>query len=679
MRNILYMLEPVDTKASSSVEHTSGGRNEVSSKDHKGKISKGNASDKIGVDDSQLQRAAENIEKGKTSIVPKKSASSASPREDSVSMEVSNDDASKLPHPKGDQDRTASPLTISLDATRVPSSSSAASRREASKLAPDWLRSPRAVQTLPAPPPAEASSEGGIKPPSNLIKKKKLSGDKLTLGLSAANPAAQLSEAMESLKELRPLEVGQIFRGKVLSLEPFGAYVSLPSLYGVGMVRTRQVSHFKKIAVPSDILKKGDQVYVKVVEIVEKGPGVAPKIGLSMKYVDQVNIYNPELYAMINVHENLLFYQFSGADLDPKGIAYQRDVGIKLSSGGANYSNNNSGHRPSDNSVSSNKTFQNAASNHTAPAAADQRNPKPSTTSAGPVTDAVELALKSTESFDLNKFLAAKFIIEEQIAANLARLENKSTPEGAIDGVGSTAAPPAPTIAKPSAQPEHPAGRGRAATLPAWMTAEKNEAVKRAETQSELVAKPSAAALAGGSDSVLAGGRGRAKTLPAWMTDKTIEVIAANSERESGNTVQQSSSSLPAGPEGDVAILAGTGGGRGKAKTLPAWMTQGGAGSTGSSSLFNQLKGLAEKMAVSSASGKPMNPFPSSSSSSSAPGGRPTQSPSGGSKRRRSRSRDRDRDGDRRERSGGRGDWTGRRRSRSRSPSPYARSSRSSR
>jgi hypothetical protein len=374
---------------------------------------------------------------------------------------------------------------------------------------------------------------------------------------------------------------------------------------------------------------------------------------------------------------------------------------MKPSSGGAN-SNNKS----NNSDLPSSKASVHASAEHLAPAA-EQRDPRlPAALSAGPVTDAVELALKSTESFDLNKFLAAKFIIEEQIAANLARLENRSAPEsGAADSV----AAPGPAISAAPPQPERPAGRGRAATLPAWMTADKKTdpgrepdtksrtAVRKPEASSEPGAIPSvAAARVAGLEASVGGGRGRAKTLPAWMTDKkVIDVPSISAERDSGGVSKQSA--FPTAAEGDVAIVAGAGGGRGKAKTLPAWMTQGGAGSSGSSSLFNQLKGLAEKMAGSNASGKPLQPFQSTSSSSSAP------SPSGGSKRRRSRSRspksspsdsrrlrsegsadsgrdrDRDRERDRREKSGGRGgssgggDW-GRRRSRSRSPSPHGRS-----
>jgi hypothetical protein len=268
----------------------------VSNKDPKGKTSKGSASasDKIEAEerkDSKLNKTPEALQKGKESAVSKKSGASVSSRDDSPSMEVSHDEAAAPA--ENDRNREASSVPPTLDAAGGSSSSSSSSRREASKLAPDWLRSSRPVQTIPVPvaeaaalPPSDASTN--IKPPSNLIKKKKLSGDKLSIGMNVTGSAAPLSESIDFLNEMRPLEIGQIFRGKVLTLEPYGAFVSLPSLYGVGMVRTRQISHFKKIAVPSDILKKGDQIYVKVVEIVEKGPGVAPRIGLSMKYADQV-------------------------------------------------------------------------------------------------------------------------------------------------------------------------------------------------------------------------------------------------------------------------------------------------------------------------------------------------------------------------------------------------------
>lgn len=72
------------------------------------------------------------------------------------------------------------------------------------------------------------------------------------------------------------IEVGAILEGKVVSIMPFGAFVSLPEGES-GMVHISEVAsaYVENI---HDYLKEGDEVKVKVLKIDDKG-----KISLSIK------------------------------------------------------------------------------------------------------------------------------------------------------------------------------------------------------------------------------------------------------------------------------------------------------------------------------------------------------------------------------------------------------------
>ncbi len=75
-----------------------------------------------------------------------------------------------------------------------------------------------------------------------------------------------------------PVEVGNVFEGKVVSIMPFGAFISLPE-GKTGLVHISEVAldYVKNV---SDHLKENDTVKVKVIKIDEKG-----KISLSIKKV----------------------------------------------------------------------------------------------------------------------------------------------------------------------------------------------------------------------------------------------------------------------------------------------------------------------------------------------------------------------------------------------------------
>lgn len=74
------------------------------------------------------------------------------------------------------------------------------------------------------------------------------------------------------------VEVGNIIEGKVVSVMPFGAFVSLPE-GRTGLVHISEVA-LDYVQNVSDHLKENDEVRVKVVSVDEKG-----KISLSIKKV----------------------------------------------------------------------------------------------------------------------------------------------------------------------------------------------------------------------------------------------------------------------------------------------------------------------------------------------------------------------------------------------------------
>ncbi|MFH1947074.1 MAG: polyribonucleotide nucleotidyltransferase [Candidatus Magasanikbacteria bacterium] len=88
-------------------------------------------------------------------------------------------------------------------------------------------------------------------------------------------------EAMEKAKKIineltREIEAGEIFEGKVVRIEDFGAFVNL--IPGKdGLVHVSEIS-YERVNKPGDVLKLGDTVKVKVKEIDSMG-----RVNLSMK------------------------------------------------------------------------------------------------------------------------------------------------------------------------------------------------------------------------------------------------------------------------------------------------------------------------------------------------------------------------------------------------------------
>ena len=92
---------------------------------------------------------------------------------------------------------------------------------------------------------------------------------------------AKVAVAREMVESITAeIEVGKVYKGKVVKLMPFGAFVEvLPGKDG--MVHVSQISK-ERVNKVEDVLKEGDEVTVKCIEIDKQG-----RVNLSMKAVDQ--------------------------------------------------------------------------------------------------------------------------------------------------------------------------------------------------------------------------------------------------------------------------------------------------------------------------------------------------------------------------------------------------------
>jgi polyribonucleotide nucleotidyltransferase len=98
--------------------------------------------------------------------------------------------------------------------------------------------------------------------------------------------AAAKRESIEAaLNRIRAItsepEVGQIYKGKVVKIMEFGAFVNF---FGAkdGLVHISQLTSTSRPAHPSEVVKEGQEVWVKLLGFDDRG-----KVRLSMKIVDQ--------------------------------------------------------------------------------------------------------------------------------------------------------------------------------------------------------------------------------------------------------------------------------------------------------------------------------------------------------------------------------------------------------
>ena len=97
----------------------------------------------------------------------------------------------------------------------------------------------------------------------------------------AAADTDKIEKALDWIRSLtEEPEVGKIYKGKVVTIKEFGAFVNI--LPGIdGMLHISQISD-KRIAKVEDVLKVGQEVKVRLDAIDDKG-----RLNLSMRRVEQ--------------------------------------------------------------------------------------------------------------------------------------------------------------------------------------------------------------------------------------------------------------------------------------------------------------------------------------------------------------------------------------------------------
>ena len=88
------------------------------------------------------------------------------------------------------------------------------------------------------------------------------------VSISSSNPEA-MAKAKEMIFNLTAeVEIGKTYTGRVVSIVPFGAFVEI---YGKeGLCHISEISH-ARIQNVSDVLKEGDMIEVKVLDINDRG------------------------------------------------------------------------------------------------------------------------------------------------------------------------------------------------------------------------------------------------------------------------------------------------------------------------------------------------------------------------------------------------------------------------
>ena len=102
-----------------------------------------------------------------------------------------------------------------------------------------------------------------------------------TINISSAD-AATIKAARDWIHSIvAEPEVGQIYKGKVVKIMDFGAFVNF---FGAkdGLVHISQLTSEKRPETVGEVVKEGQEVYVKLLEVDQRG-----KVRLSMKVVDQ--------------------------------------------------------------------------------------------------------------------------------------------------------------------------------------------------------------------------------------------------------------------------------------------------------------------------------------------------------------------------------------------------------
>ncbi|MBS0585254.1 MAG: polyribonucleotide nucleotidyltransferase [Verrucomicrobia bacterium] len=86
----------------------------------------------------------------------------------------------------------------------------------------------------------------------------------------SSTSAVSLNRAKEMIYNLiAEIEIGKVYKGPVVSIQPFGAFVRLPGTKD-GLCHISELSH-QRVQKVEDVVKEGDEIEVKVLEINDRG------------------------------------------------------------------------------------------------------------------------------------------------------------------------------------------------------------------------------------------------------------------------------------------------------------------------------------------------------------------------------------------------------------------------
>lgn len=128
-------------------------------------------------------------------------------------------------------------------------------------------------------------------------------------------------ERADTDKLLNELEVGQIRRGKVKNLKPFGAFVDLGGLEG--LIHLSEIS-WKRVKHPSEVLKTGDEIDVFVLGV----DRVNKKVSLGLKelqpdpWVSAAEIYKPKQIVKAKILRFAKFGAFAELEHGLEGLIH---------------------------------------------------------------------------------------------------------------------------------------------------------------------------------------------------------------------------------------------------------------------------------------------------------------------------------------------------------------------
>ena len=89
-----------------------------------------------------------------------------------------------------------------------------------------------------------------------------------------------LARSEQAATTRQSIQFGDVMEGQVTRLVPFGAFVDIGGIEG--LVHISQISH-QRVNDPADVLKEGQEIQVKVLEIQNLGQGRSERISLSLK------------------------------------------------------------------------------------------------------------------------------------------------------------------------------------------------------------------------------------------------------------------------------------------------------------------------------------------------------------------------------------------------------------